>query len=365
MVKSNQNESARPSCENCKNRLPAEANYCPQCGQRVKESVWSIRGFFADVFENYLALDSKIGHTLKPFLFYPGLLTREYIAGRRAHYVRPIRLYLFTSIVFFFLLAAMVKSFERPGVNLIYKSPEEEALDTQERRDSLFKKLPGLNPIKPAWTPENSMVLVKPPIDSLPDPEFDIDIAIGNRSTSLDSIIQLANDLKLSEEEVVDQIHISESDLSTMEREILIRLIRIYRTNIHDIYQLIIRNVPFMMFILVPLFALLLKLAYVRRKKWRFLHHVIHSLHLHAFFYLLGMVIVVVYWIPFFPGFVRNIMLILAIIGFNVYWWRSLRYVYQRSFWKTSLTYLLLIIIYFMLSLLALLSEILISLYLL
>jgi len=324
--------------------------------------VWSIRGFIADVFEHYLALDSKIAHTLKPFLFNPGQLTLEYISGRRAHYVRPIRLYLFSSIVFFFLLAMMVKSIDRPDFNFFNNSQDAYAVDTQERRDSLLSQLPGLQNLKPAWSTQKPTVLVESRFDSLSSSNIDISLD-GKQSTSFDSILQLANDLELTEEEIVDQVKISESDLRPFERELFIRLIRIYRSNADDIYQLIIGNIPFMMFVLVPLFALLLKLAYFNRKNWRFLHHVIHSLHLHSLLYSLGILLVIMYWVPFLPSLFENIVLILAIVGFIVYWWQSLRKVYGRSIIKTSLTFLFLMGLYFFLVLFSLIAEILLSLF--
>ena len=358
------NEKGTHHCSNCGAQLNSEANYCPGCGQRNKEMVWSIRGFISDVFEHYLALDSKIGHTLYPFLLKPGQLTREYISGRRAYYVRPIRLYLFSSIVFFFLLAMMVKSISQPELNLFNTTPYENTAQAQDRRDSLLSKLPGLHNVPPTWISQNSKVLVESELASLSSPNVDIDVSLdGKQITSFDSILQLANNLELSEEEILHRVKLSESELSPFNRELFKRLIRIYRTNARDIYQLIIGNIPFMMFVLVPLFAVLLKLAYWRRKNWHFLHHVIHSLHLHSLFYLLGIVIVVVYWVPFLSSLIETLILILALLGLNVYWWQSLRYVYGRSPWKTSLTYLFLVTIYLFLSVLALLSEVLVSLY--
>jgi len=43
--------------------------------------------------------------TLPKFLFLPGRLTKEYINGRRKRYIRPFRLYLFTTFVLFTVLA--------------------------------------------------------------------------------------------------------------------------------------------------------------------------------------------------------------------------------------------------------------------
>lgn len=54
-----------------------------------------------DLLQNAFALDSKLMRSIYPFLFKPGFLTAEYIAGRRMHYVNPFRLYLIMSLVMF------------------------------------------------------------------------------------------------------------------------------------------------------------------------------------------------------------------------------------------------------------------------
>ena len=62
-----------------------------------------------DLMEDMLDLDSRFMRTMKPLLFKPGRLTRDYMEGRRFRYAPPMRLYIFSSIVFF-LLAALLSS---------------------------------------------------------------------------------------------------------------------------------------------------------------------------------------------------------------------------------------------------------------
>ena len=47
----------------------------------------------------------------------------------------------------------------------------------------------------------------------------------------------------------------------------------------------VLGNLPFMMFILIPLFGLILQVLYARRKHL-YIKHVVHSLHIHSFAYL-------------------------------------------------------------------------------
>jgi hypothetical protein len=65
----------------------------------------SLRAMLADVLEDELTVDRRLPTTLAALLFRPGQLTLEYVNGRIVRYIRPFRLYLVTSVVFFLLLS--------------------------------------------------------------------------------------------------------------------------------------------------------------------------------------------------------------------------------------------------------------------
>ncbi|HET6654932.1 MAG TPA: DUF4286 family protein [Gammaproteobacteria bacterium] len=90
-------------CGNCE--TPLRGRYCPVCGQDSYSRVTSLRELMHDFFGDYLNFDSRLTRSLGPLLVRPGFLTREYLAGRRARYIPPLRLYLFISVAFFFLLS--------------------------------------------------------------------------------------------------------------------------------------------------------------------------------------------------------------------------------------------------------------------
>ena len=56
-----------------------------------------------DSFDNIFSLDSRLFQTLKFLIIRPGFLTNEYWSGKRITYLPPFRLYLLTSILFFFI----------------------------------------------------------------------------------------------------------------------------------------------------------------------------------------------------------------------------------------------------------------------
>ena len=88
-------------CKNCD--AAATGNYCHQCGQATHLHVPSAREFLHEFIAHYVAIEGKLWRSLKLLLFKPGFLSREYIEGRRVRYIEPLRLYLSFSIIFFAL----------------------------------------------------------------------------------------------------------------------------------------------------------------------------------------------------------------------------------------------------------------------
>jgi len=104
-------------CGNCGN--PIAQRYCGACGQRAEPPVHSLGHFLRHAFEDVTHADSRLWRTLSALLFRPGYLTAEFLAGRRARYLPPVRLYLVLSLLFFVWAAASNRtvefSLERPG----------------------------------------------------------------------------------------------------------------------------------------------------------------------------------------------------------------------------------------------------------
>ncbi|HEX5720817.1 MAG TPA: DUF3667 domain-containing protein [Thermoanaerobaculia bacterium] len=92
-----------PACLNCGEKLLGE--FCWRCGQEAADFHRPLRSLASDFLDNVLSLDSKLLRTIRPLLFEPGRLTREYLAGRRAPYVRPLKLYLLAALLSFGVLA--------------------------------------------------------------------------------------------------------------------------------------------------------------------------------------------------------------------------------------------------------------------
>ena len=93
---------AKTLCANCGSELFGP--HCYRCGQPVKGMVRQLTSILADVGDTILNIDSRIFRTLWPLLTKPGFLTLEYLAGRRVRYVTPFRLYFFLSVIAFLVM---------------------------------------------------------------------------------------------------------------------------------------------------------------------------------------------------------------------------------------------------------------------
>ena len=101
--------ASQGQCANCGTPLLGE--HCYACGQPVKGLVRHFSSLVGDVLDSAFNWDSRLPRTLWPLLMRPGYLTREYLAGRRVRYVSPFRLFFFAAVITFFL-GSFVVSFD-------------------------------------------------------------------------------------------------------------------------------------------------------------------------------------------------------------------------------------------------------------
>jgi hypothetical protein len=92
-------------CANCATEL--QGPVCHNCGQLADEYHRPVRGLVRELIEGLLALDGRVARTIPNLLARPGRITRDYLKGRRARYMPPFRLYIIASLVFFLLVPGL------------------------------------------------------------------------------------------------------------------------------------------------------------------------------------------------------------------------------------------------------------------
>ncbi len=95
----------RIKCPNCENEYSSKFNYCPYCSQKNIDTDPKLIHFFSEFLSANFNLDSKIFITIKSLLLKPAELSKEFMAGKREKYITPVKLYLFISLIYFFILS--------------------------------------------------------------------------------------------------------------------------------------------------------------------------------------------------------------------------------------------------------------------
>ena len=95
-----------PACQNCGE--PLLGPHCYRCGQPVNGLVRHFSSILGDFLDSVLNIDARIFRTLGPLFTRPAYLSLEYFAGRRVRYVSPVRLFVFLSIITFFVAQFML-----------------------------------------------------------------------------------------------------------------------------------------------------------------------------------------------------------------------------------------------------------------
>src|SRR5690349_2374806 len=88
-----------PRCANCGERL--KGPWCHACGQHAEGLHRSVRQVAMEWVEGVVHLDRKARATLPDLLFNPARLTRNYLEGRRAPQMPPLRMFLVVLVLAF------------------------------------------------------------------------------------------------------------------------------------------------------------------------------------------------------------------------------------------------------------------------
>lgn len=325
---------------NCGTPLDEVYNYCPNCGQQNDDKNVSFKDLSRDLFENFFSFDSRLAHTFVPFFFKPGHLTNEFNKGRRFTYANPIRLYIIVSVFYFFVLNVIVGDATRE-FDAAMDSPEADSVQTAvlAELDSSDINIDN-GPVQFNMASEDSSQLW--PMNS---GQWQLFFELKDRD-------------ELSEDQFFDSLRVENRHAFT--QYTVRQIIRVYKKDKEHLTSKIVQNLSLMMFIMIPVFALLLKLLYVRRKIL-YINHLIHTIHIHTFaFFIYGMTMAIAYW-GVDSDNLRGWMFFGSVVLVSTYAYLSFKNVYGQKWFKTLIKFWLTGLIYFYVVIFALFVEMFVS----
>jgi hypothetical protein len=219
---------AEKKCLNCNSETVGR--YCHACGQENIEPKESVGNFFKHFFEDLTHFEGGFFRSMKALLFKPGFLSSEFMVGKRQTYLHPIRFYIFSSFVFFFL---------------IFIIPNK---DTSKNSNNIFE----INYNNKDTVANN---------DSLKTIKDTSKIVINNNDSSVPGFIQkkLKKLQKLSLKERGDYIK--------------------------EINKNIAKKTPQLLWVVLPLIIWLLKLINLRHKEYWYVNHGVFAIHITIFIF--------------------------------------------------------------------------------
>ena len=273
------------NCENCGTALAGP--YCSQCGQRHHEHpVHHFWHFVGEATEDLTHADSRLWQTVYALLLRPGFLTEEFLAGRRARYLPPVRLYLVVSVIFFLIL----------GLQSWLSAP---AINVQESRGS-----------------------------------FHYNMVVPNGANSLVG----AAPATLSMDSVCEHIRVDSPRLGTWCTDLAPRIERSWRVlnaegGIERLDAIWLHSFERAMFVFLPLLALLMKPLYLNPPRY-YVEHLLFLVHNQVcLFVALGLYTL--------AGMITNSSLVIGPVSaglwvyVSIYFYLSMRRVYGESRWRT------------------------------
>jgi uncharacterized protein DUF3667 len=339
-------EAQTLTCANCGAALAGE--YCSACGQRHEPHVHTISHFAAEAFESLTHADSRVWKTLGYLLARPGLLTREFLDGRRARYLPPFRLYIVISLVFFLVgmpghvnVKPQEPSETLDSKTLLEQAHQVEAADSAipesiRKRSAEYLREEAAKAAAREARGEKPKA-AKPAAGAAADDADDTDEDTGATHNNVNMNIGGLNSF-------CDSLDKPDSSFSLFRDNLRARCKRLAASDGSELGNTFIHNVPRAMFVFLPLLALIMMLMYWRPKRY-YVEHLLFMIHNHAFVFLAATILILLARIPFLEAITG--WLVFAGICYMVWYiYRAMRNVYGQGRALTLAKYSTLVFVY-------------------
>lgn len=289
-------------CLNCNTLLNSERdNFCPNCGQVNNVKKETAIGLVRELVEEFLHLDSKVMQSLLPLIIKPGFLTVDYNSGHRAKYFHPVRLFL-TITVIMFLLQGFSSHESASGGEKDHKRVLDSSYVYNTETNELTREA-----VVEDTTRKGRLLF-----------------GFGDVSISRDTLQHYLDNGVQDPEILMDTFKIEKTFLNSL---FFRQLLKSQIGGFDKLGDYYLHKLPWILFSLMPVFAFILYLFYIRRKIF-YVDHLIHAFHLHsAIFLILSLQMLIELLID-----VDTFFLTLLI---PLYYFISLKKVYLQSWRKT------------------------------
>lgn len=358
---SHNKERKEKNCLNCNAEVMGK--YCQICGQEnveTKETFWHLVTHFVYDITHF---DGKFFSTLMYLLRRPGFLSYEYMRGRRASYLNPIRMYIFTSAFFFVFFFSIIKTgslIKIDGSLKIDGNKTSKAIFQDVKKDLLSEKSTLEKSLLTTDLSSNAKAEIENELNLI-----NADIAQINDDTTNLKNLQSQNVKGISfggkryssvaqYDSIQISLPISEKD-NWLERKMAKRNIKInagYKNDskrlLTDLFEKFLHTFPQILFLSLPIFALILQLLYVRHKKFYYADHIIFTVHLYCAMFIIIFLQISITKLEGLPylGWIDIFTLpIFIYTGWYIY--RAIKYFYGQGYGKTALKFILLLFLAF------------------
>jgi len=333
------------TCLNCGAIVPER--YCSHCGQENTEPNESFVHLMGHFFADVTHYDSQVFTTIKDLLIKPGFLTNAYNAGKRTSYLNPVRMYIFISALFFILAFSHREETDKEkavaNVSQVINPYRQHLADSLRTINKLAKAASFKDSVRHSIYTGLALRL-----DTLTskDTSESLGASISNQGILKFHFTEnkYANSRQFDSDQQKKPATARRGLVNTYISHKMIRLTREQGRRDVDMNNDITHDLPKLMFVLLPLFALYVRLFY-NRKKYLYSQHAIFSLHFHCFMFLwfLGVTLITIIFTSTSVWVIASGISLLAIF---VYLAVALHNVYNEALWVSFIKSLAISLIY-------------------
>lgn len=323
-------------CRNCGS--PVLGIYCGQCGQPVDTHRRSVFHLLYDVAKDIISFDTRILRTARALFLEPGELPLAFREGRTQRYVPPIRLYLFVSLIFFLTLSVThVAIFQLGLTTTTTRYLADAGGRVLEERDGATGIVTGLKADK------NGTIFA----DGTHSDDYEHLIgtkADGAMKTDLDARPRFFARAEEGVRPVSPQLR---AILDRTEKGISVspgaarlhldpkRILETLASNPSAINTPLIEWIPRALFVLVPVFALLLAAFYWRqRTDFYFVDHLVFSLNIFSVAFVV--ILLAIALAQIIPG--GNVAF-LAVCAISLHLFLAMKRFYRQNWGRTAIKF--------------------------